>query len=186
MNAAGIELISAETAHGYADQVMAYREEMLANGDILHGCAGLEDVQSFWEWIDFDCRLRAKFGAEYSPSKVFLAIRKDDDKLVGIMDFRHPLSEKLLRYGGNIGYSVRPLERNKGYATEMLRLLLPICREAGETRVLITCAKDNIASRKVIKANGGQLENEVEDAICISHSGIIQRFWIELESSRKL
>ena len=183
MNAAGIELISAGTARGYADQVMAYKEEMLANGDILHGCAGLEDVQSFSEWIDFDGRLRAKFGAEYSPSEVFLAIRKDNDKLVGIMDFRHPLSAKLLQYGGSIGYSVRPLERKKGYATEMLRQLLPICRAAGETRVLISCAKDNIASRKVIEANGGHLENEVEDAIGISHSGIIQRFWIELERS---
>ena len=185
MIAAGMELISAGKACAYAEQVMAYKEEMIANGDILHGCAGLEDVQSFSEWIEFDGRLRAKFGAEYSPSEVFLAVRKDDDRLIGMMDYRHPLSEKLLRYGGSIGYSVRPSERRKGFATEMLRLLLPICRAAGETRVLITCAKDNVASRKVIEANGGRLENEVEDAIGISHSGIIQRFWIELENSRR-
>lgn len=31
---------------------------MLANGDTLDGCAGLEDVSCFSEWIDFDNRLK--------------------------------------------------------------------------------------------------------------------------------
>ena len=175
-----IELKLARTAVRYADQVMAYKAEMLANGNILHGCAGLEDVDSFDEWIDFERRLRVKYGADACPSDVYVAIRRDDDRLVGIMDFRHPLSAKLLECSGHIGYSVRPSERCKGIATEMLRLLLPFCRDAGENRVLITCAKENIASRKVIEANGGQLENEVADTIGISHSGTILRFWIQL------
>ena len=112
----------------YAEQVMRFREKMLANGDSLDGCAGLEAVDSFEQWIDFEHRLRRKYGREYVPSEVFLAVRTEDDKLVGIIDYRHPLSPFLLRYGGNIGYSVLPEERRKGYAGEMLRLLLPVCR----------------------------------------------------------
>ena len=60
----------------YADQVMSYKEEMSQNGDSFDGCAGLENVQSFEEWIDFEARLKAKYKDRYVPSEVFLAIRK--------------------------------------------------------------------------------------------------------------
>ena len=87
-------------------------------------------------------------------------MRKEDDRLVGIIDYRSPLTEFLLKYGGNIGYSVRPSERGKGYAAEMLGLVLSICRDAGEKRILVTCDKDNVASRKSIVKNGGVLKTK--------------------------
>lgn len=162
----------------YAEQVMSYKEEMLQNENSFDGCAGLEDVQSFNEWVDFEGRLKAKYKKEYVPSEVFLAVRQKDNFVVGIIDFRHPLSDFLLNYGGNIGYSIRPAERGKGYASEMLRLLLPICREYGENKVLLTCDKDNKASQRTIIKNGGVLENEVADTIGLSKCGTIQRYWI--------
>lgn len=57
-----------------------------------------------------------KYGIAYVPSVTYLAAREKDDRLVGIMDFRRRLNQNLLNYGGNIGYSVRPSERGKGYA----------------------------------------------------------------------
>ena len=57
-----------------------------------------------------------KYEIAYVPSVAYLAAREKDDRLVGIMDFRRKLNQNLLNYGGNIGYSVRPSERGKGYA----------------------------------------------------------------------
>ncbi len=58
------------------------------------------------------------------------------------------------------------------------RLILPICREFGESKVLLTCDKKNEASQKTIAKNGGVLEKEIIDTVGLSESGIIKRYWI--------
>lgn len=181
MNEKSLKLRLAKPTEEYKEQVMNYRKTFLENGEELSGCALLENVESFDEWIDFEGRLSKEYGDNYVPSTVYLAIRIEDNKLVGIIDFRHELSDFLFNYGGNIGYSVLPEERRKGYAKEMLNLMLKICKEKGLEKVLITCDKNNIASAKTMMANGGILENEIADKNIISKSGILQRYWIELK-----
>ena len=82
---------------------------------------------------------------------------------------------EVLREGGHIGDGIRPSERRKGYATEMIRLALIECGKLGIRRVLMTCEKSNIGSAKSIVKNGGVLENEFVN----SDGEIEQRYWIE-------
>lgn len=56
---------------------------------------------------------------------------------------------------GHIGYAIVPWKRRRGYATQALRLILPVARQEGFSRVQITCDDDNEGSRKVILANDG-------------------------------
>uniref|UniRef100_UPI000482FC3B GNAT family N-acetyltransferase n=1 Tax=Lachnospira multipara TaxID=28051 RepID=UPI000482FC3B len=51
---------------------------------------------------------------------VLLVIRKSDMKMVGCMQVHNVLTERMKKYTGHVGYSVRPSERRKGYAKKML------------------------------------------------------------------
>ena len=51
---------------------------------------------------------------------VLLCIRKADNRMVGCMQVHHVLNEQMKNITGHVGYSVRPSERRKGYATQML------------------------------------------------------------------
>lgn len=174
------EIRLAEPTMEYEDQVMAYKAAFFQSGDSFAGCAGLETAQSYAHWLDFEGRLSKAYGEGYVPSTVRLGVRTADDRVVGIIDFRHRLNPFLLAFGGNIGYSVLPSERGKGYAREMLRQMLALCREEGLDRVLVTCDRENTASARIILANGGVLENEVADEAGLGKSGVIRRYWIDL------
>ncbi len=59
---------------------------------------------------------------------------------------------------GHIGYSVVPWKRRLSYATRALALLLEdVAREEAMPFVELTTNTDNIASQRVILANGGRL-----------------------------
>jgi predicted acetyltransferase len=93
----------------------------------------------------------------------------DGSEFLGRIALRHTLTAFLLSVGGHIGYDVRPSARRRGHATAMLAAALPHVYAMGIDPALITCDVDNIASRKVIEANGGALENELEGKL---------RFWV--------
>lgn len=58
---------------------------------------------------------------------------------------------------GHIGYAVVPWKRGRGHATSALRQMLPEARAVGLSFVEITTDVDNLASQRVILANGGVL-----------------------------
>ena len=84
-----------------------------------------------------------------------------------------------MNYGGFIGYSVRPTERGKGYATEMLKLGLHKFKEIDNRRerVLITCKDFNIASKKVIEKNNGAYESSYYNK---EEGYTYLKYWIEI------
>ncbi len=81
-----------------------------------------------------------------------------DGIVVGRIALRHRLTPALERFGGHVGYEVRPSVRRRGVGREMLRQLLELPRARALGRVLLTCAPDNVGSNKTILANGGALE----------------------------
>lgn len=107
---------------------------------------------------------------------VFFLLDEDRDRLLGAVNIRHYLNDYLLREGGHIGDGIRPSERRKGYATEMVRLALIECKKLGIDRVLMVCDKENTGSAKSILKNGGVLENEFVD----EDGNVEQRYWIDL------
>ena len=113
------------------------------------------------------------------PDSVFFLLDEDRNKLLGAVNIRHYLNDELLKEGGHIGDGIRPSERRKGYATEMVRLALIECKKLGIDRVLMTCDKDNVGSAKSILKNGGVLENEFLN----EDGNIEQRYWIDLTTA---
>ena len=107
----------------------------------------------------------------------YFALDIERNIFVGAVNIRHYLNNQLLKNGGHIGDGIRPSERRKGYATEMIRLALEECKKIGIDRVLMVCYKDNIGSRKSIINNGGVLENEIP----AEDGKIDQRYWISLK-----
>ncbi len=93
----------------------------------------------------------------------------DDDEVVGRISLRHALTPWLLEVGGHVGYAVRPSARRRGHATRAVALVLPVAAARGIEQVLVTCDETNVASRKVIEANGGVLEDVRNEKM---------RFWI--------
>ena len=144
-----------------------------------------DDSQTPWaifkhDYHDFDAYVEGldvkAAGDGLVPDSTYFALDVDRNIFVGAINIRHWLNERLLLNGGHIGDGIRPSERGKGYATEMIRLGLEECRKLGIKKALMVCSKDNPASMRTIVKNGGVLENEIE-----VDGEIEQRFWIDLE-----
>lgn len=164
----------------YKRQVEDYLQEHFDNGEYdLNGDGGLETIKDFDKWLKKIKNDRTRENVEDGrvPASMYLGIRKLDNKVVGTLQIRHELNEKLLKDCGHIGYGVRPSERKKGYVTEMIRLALDKAKKIGINRVLMVCYKDNIGSKKAIIKNGGVLENEIP----AENGKIDQRYWISLK-----
>jgi predicted acetyltransferase len=97
------------------------------------------------------------------PASTFWLV--EDGEFVGIGNLRHRLTRALLRFGGHIGYAIRPTKWGRGYGTLLLKLLLKEATRLGIEEVLLTCDKANVASAKVMRKNGGILIDAFEDII---------------------
>jgi predicted acetyltransferase len=111
----------------------------------------------------------------FVPSTEYWLIVEGD--YVGTLSLRHHLNERLLEWGGHIGYQIRPSRRRQGYGLLQCQLGLEKAREMGIERALITCDDTNIGSIKIIEACGGVLENKIVTA----DSPIPKRrYWVTL------
>lgn len=147
----------------HKEKALAYRQEHFDHGEnIINGSELLDKTECYEEWLQSikNNENPETVSPDWIVTDTFFAV-DDEDTIIGIIDLRHTLNDFLKDFG-NSGYSVRPSQRKKGYATQMLKLILEVAREAGLTELHLSVEKDNIPSIKTIVKNGGVYERSFE------------------------
>lgn len=143
-------------------EAIEYINEFYKYNSNINGSGGLQRyLNNYNEWLkklDEDYK-RVPDNNNVSTRTYFL-IRKNDNKIIGMLNLRLVLNEKLKNDSGNIGYSIRPTERKKGYNKINLFLGLLKAHEYGLKEVLLSADTDNPASWRTIEALGGVKINE--------------------------
>lgn len=123
-----------------------------------------------------DSRDESKIPSYCPTSYDYFAV--DGNKFIGIVNIRVRLTESSSKTGGHIGYTVNPQYWRMGYGKKILKMALQYKDLIEEEEILMTCDDDNVGSYKIIEANGGQLENKVEDEDC-GEKFLTRRYWIK-------
>ena len=120
----------------------------------------------------------------FVPNSTFWLV--EGNEVLAVSNLRRRLNRRLRQHGGHIGYGVRPSARGGGNGKLLLALTLDRARQRGIPRLLITCAKDNLASVGVAEANGGVLTKEHwREASGDGQPGYLeQHYWIDLAEPR--
>ena len=174
------ELFFVEPSMAYAKEITAYREEMLAAGSSFDGCLSLKRMPDPKEYTEYctewanPSRVLKENGAR---GTVLLYIRKSDNRMVGCMQVHHVLNEQMRTITGHVGYSVRPSERRKGYATKILAKAKDYLSSFGFSEIYVSCLPENEASRRTILANGGEY---IETVYLESDDVNLERYLIQL------
>lgn len=145
------------------EKALDYRQEHFNNGEmIINGSELLDKIESYEEWLVYVTNNMSidTVNPTWVVTDTFFAV-DENDRIVGIIDLRHTLNDFLKDFG-NSGYSVRPSERRKGYATEMLKQVMAVAKSAGLHKIHLTAFKNNEPSIKTIIKNGGVYERSCE------------------------
>lgn len=156
----------------YKEAAIDYINEFYQYNSQINGVGGLyrylEDYPGWLKKLEEDKnRIPTK---EKVPALTFFLLRENDNRIVGMINIRLALNDRLSKYGGHIGYSIRPTERRKGYNKINLYLGLLVCQEYGIKEIFLDCDKDNLGSAKTMQALGGVMVREYfddENAHCL-------------------
>ncbi len=176
-------------------QAIEYLEEFFAAGSKAHGAGGLDRYEDDYDgWLEKLAADRVQVpNEERVPAETFFLMKrlpreshmlqKDVERLVGMVNIRLFLNDSLWAYGGNIGYSIRPSERRKGYNKVNLYLALKVCQNHGLEAVLLDCDKNNVGSAKTMRALGGKLIRECPHKDWEGKDTIIQWYVIDVDAA---
>lgn len=170
------------------DEIIEYLDEFVKYNSNINGTGSLDKIYDGYTFEEALERCLNMKNEGYAKSinrvlgKTFLLIRKDDNKIVGTINIRWNLSEKMLKFGGHIGYGIRPTERRKEYNKIQLYLVLLEAQKLNLDKVMLDCSVDNLGSDKTIKALGGILERcELDEA----DNTMTNVYWINVDESIK-
>lgn len=145
------------------EEIIEYLDEFVKYNSAINGSGGLDKIYegyTFEQALDRTLNMEdEKFAKSLNrcQGKTFLLIRKNDNRIVGSINVRWNLTERMQQFGGNIGYGIRSSERRKGYNKINLYLGLLEAQKLGLKRVMLDCDVNNIGSEKTIQALGGVL-----------------------------
>lgn len=169
------------------NDVIEYMNEHVKYNSAINGTGSFDHVlegETYEECMDRYYKIQDNEYAksiDRCPGKTYFLIRKNDNKLIGMINIRHHLSPKMLVHGGHIGYGIRPTERRKGYNKINLYLgLIKALEEFNLDKVMLDCDVKNLGSDKTIQALGGVLERtDIDD-----YDGVLTNvYWINTKDS---
>ena len=151
------------------DEIIEYINEFVEYNSEINGTGGLDKIIEGYTFEQALERCLSMEDENYAKkinrcqSKTFLLIRENDNRIVGTINVRWNLTEAMKRFGGNIGYGIRPTERRKGYNKINLYLGMQEAKKLGLDRVMLDCDVNNLGSDRTLKALGGVLERTEVD-----------------------
>ena len=162
-----------EMEQAYRDYLHGFIEAG-EGGHLYHRLEEISDVPACIRKLQ-DHAKGVNLPQDWVPSSAFWAL-SEAGELVGEIEIRHRLTPALEDFGGHIGFAVRPGQRRRGYATQMLAVMLEKARVMGLKRVLVTCDPANAGSARTIQKNGGKLASES----AAWNGRLTSRYWIDL------
>lgn len=169
----------------YKEKAIDFINEFYEYKSPINGCGGLDRFlknSTYEEWlVKIDTDFKREISEEKVPAKTMFLVNQNNE-IIGIINIRLALNEKLRKRNGNIGYSIRPTQRGKGYNKINLYLGLTECKKYNLKNVMLDCEKSNLGSAKTIQALGGVLEKEYLDE---ELNEMEQVYWIDVEESIK-
>lgn len=163
----------------FLDEYIQYKSNINGSGGMDKIYAGYTFEQALERNLKMEDEDFAK-GLNRCPGKTFLLIRESDNRIIGSVNLRWNLDEETLKFGGNIGYGIRPTERRKGYGKLNLYMTLKEAKKIGLDKVMVDCSVDNIGSDRIIKALGGILERCEFDP---EDNTMTNVYWINVDES---
>lgn len=168
------------------DEIIDYINELVFYNSDINGIevfAKILDGYTFEQVLEYCLNIKNEEYAkklEKAQMKTFLLIRKEDDKVVGALNIRWNLPEKMKLFGGNIGYGIRPTERRKGYNKISLYLGLIETQKIGLDKVKLVCDASNLGSVRTMEALGATLEKTEIDP----YDGVLTSiYWFDVNET---
>ena len=144
-------------------EILEYLYEMKKYNSKINGMGKLDEYVTnnqdrFEEWLKF-----LEYGENngFPLREQYLFVRKLDNKILGMINIRKNAELKSYQFG-HVGYSIRPLERNKGYGKIQLYYALMRLQELKIKKCIITTKYNNIISQKLVKYFNGTFQDSKE------------------------
>ena len=166
----------------YEQEAKEYIAEFYQFNSKIHGVGSLDKYlknSNYDELLNYIKQMEIKEMPNLVRASTYFLVDEKNNQILGMSNIRHSLNDFLYMFGGHIGYSIRPLERRKGYAKILLYLSLEVANSLGIEKVLITSDDDNFGSFKTIEALGGVLENKIEE----DDGTLVRRYFLDVHDS---